>query len=74
MQDCGLTDQGGQSIIECLQYNKTLVLFDIRNNNKLTENTLNHIRRQLGMEPEEFEVGTVTNGKVSAKMEALKLK
>lgn len=74
MQNCGLTDLGGHSIIDCLKCNKTLNLFDIRNNEKLTENTLNHIRQQLGMEPEEFEVNNVTNSKISAKMEAAQLR
>lgn len=51
MQHCGLTDQGGRAIVECLDFNKTLMVFDVRNNVGVSNGTMNSIRKQFGMEP-----------------------
>lgn len=69
MQNCGLTDVGGKAIVECLDYNKTLMVFDVRNNASITSGTMNLIRKQFGMEPEvqeERTSGTKMNAKVKA--------
>lgn len=69
MQHCGLTDAGGRAIVECLDYNKTLMVFDVRNNPTIANGTMNLIRKQFGMEPEVQE--TRSNSKMTAKVKAV---
>lgn len=69
MQNCGLTDVGGRAIIECLEMNKTLIMFDIKHNDKISEHLLNHVRRQLGVEPDILDTSGMV--KLSAKDEAV---
>lgn len=71
MQHCGLTEAGGREIVECLEYNKTLLVFDVRNNVTISKGTMNMIRKQFGMEPEEEEVRS-SCVKKSAKVKAVK--
>lgn len=70
MQHCGLTDAGGRAIVECLDYNKTLMVFDVRNNAAITNATMNLIRKQFGMEPEVQEARS-SGSKMSAKVKAV---
>lgn len=69
MQHCGLTDLGGKAIVECLDYNKTLMVFDVRNNVAITKGTMNLIRKQFGMEPEVQEA-RCSSAKMTAKVKA----
>lgn len=69
MQHCGLTDDGGRAIVECLDFNKTLMVFDVRNNAAISNSTMNQIRKQFGMEPEPEEARSST--KVTAKVKAV---
>lgn len=74
MQNCGLTDDGGRSIIDFLNFNKTMIVFDVRNNEKLSENVLNYIRKQFGMEPEEDYDANGEIKKKSSKVEIIKMR
>lgn len=70
MQSCGLSDLGGREIVECLDYNKTLMVFDVRNNAGISMATMNQIRKQFGMEPEVQEARS-NSSKMSAKVKAV---
>jgi hypothetical protein len=47
LQQCGLSDDIAKAILELLEYNKTLVIVDVRLNAGLREETLKEISRQL---------------------------
>lgn len=53
-QNCGLTDAGGLSIIDCLKYNKTIAVLDINYNPKISKRVFNEIQKMLGAEPDVF--------------------
>lgn len=55
VQNCGITDAGGRSIIDCLNCNKTLAVFDVNCNHKMSKKIFNIIQRRLGIEPENYE-------------------
>lgn len=52
MQQCGVTDAGARSIVRCLNVNKALLVFDVRNNAGISVQTMNEMREQLGIEVE----------------------
>ncbi|XP_037046842.1 protein Cep78 homolog [Bradysia coprophila] len=55
-QNCGLTDNGGSSIIDCLKCNKTLTVFDVGSNPKMSRRIFNEIQKMLGADPDTFEI------------------
>lgn len=63
MKNCGLSDVSADAIIECINLNKTIVVFDIRDNEQISDEMANCVRRKLGI----FDTVPV---KVSAKSEA----
>lgn len=63
MKNCGLSDVSAGAIIDCINLNKTIVVFDIRDNEQLSEQMANCVRRKLGI----FDTVAV---KVTAKAEA----
>lgn len=63
LQACGLTDVGGQLLIECLNINKTLLVLNLRENDEIAPQILEHIRTMLGGDSEETgrDDGNTTN-------------
>lgn len=58
MQNCGITDIGAQAIVACLETNKTILLFDIKENNDISEHFHKHIDMVLrGDSEDEIESG-----------------
>lgn len=55
VQNCGITDAGGRSIIDCLNRNKTVAVFDVNCNHKMSKKVFNTIQRMLGIEPDNYE-------------------
>lgn len=53
MQQCGVTERGAEEILQCLQVNRTLLVFDVRNNAGVEVQTMNRMRRLMGIEVEE---------------------
>lgn len=49
-QNCGLSDAGARALIDCLDANKTLMVFDVRNNEAIGEPLMNRIRQQFAVE------------------------
>lgn len=49
VQGCGLTDEGAQHIISCLNINKTILNFNIAGNPKVSEHLHRHITVNLGV-------------------------
>ncbi|XP_008203946.1 centrosomal protein of 78 kDa [Nasonia vitripennis] len=47
LQQCGLSEDTGQSILELLDHNKTLVIVDVRLNPNIQQDTLAEISRRL---------------------------
>ncbi|XP_078048604.1 uncharacterized protein LOC144475987 [Augochlora pura] len=47
MQRCGLTDKVAKDLFELLDYNTTLVVFDVRQNASLNEDLSQHIMKRL---------------------------
>lgn len=48
MQNCGLTDEGAQGIMKCLNTNKTILNFNIAGNSEMSEHLYRHIIVHLG--------------------------
>jgi centrosomal protein CEP78 len=48
MQRCGLTDEGAQHIINCLNINRTILCFNISGNPEVSEHLYRHIIVHLG--------------------------
>lgn len=48
MQNCGLTDNAGQLLIECLNVNKTLLVVNVRENDDIHPETINRLKMILG--------------------------
>lgn len=55
VQNCGITDAGGRLIIDCLNRNKTLAVFEVNCNPKISKKVFNEIQRLLGAEPDTYE-------------------
>ncbi|XP_050072327.1 protein Cep78 homolog [Anopheles maculipalpis] len=51
--NCGLTDTGAQFLIECLNMNAAIEKFDIRDNNKISNEACHEILLKLGVKLEE---------------------
>lgn len=62
MQQCGVTDAGAQAIVECLNVNKALLVFDVRNNAGISGQTMNRMRQQLGIESDATETTSIADG------------
>lgn len=54
-QNCGLTDAGGLSTIDCLKCNKSLTIFDVSYNPKMSKRIFNEIQKMLGADPDTLE-------------------
>lgn len=48
MQNCGLTEVGANRIIQCLDYNKTILSFNISGNSDVPDHLCRHINMNLG--------------------------
>ncbi|EDV92752.1 protein Cep78 homolog [Drosophila grimshawi] len=53
MENCGLTDRGANFILECLELNKALTEFNLRNNNGISKFIMRQIRDHFGKEDED---------------------
>lgn len=62
MQDCGLTDEGAQIIIKCLDLNKTILNFNI-SGNQVSDHLRRHIMSNLGNSDQE---SSESNGEPAA--------
>lgn len=69
MPNCGLTEVGGRALLDCLDANKTLVVFDVRHNDGIGESLMNRIRQQFEVDPELAGASVSTNGTVSDKQQ-----
>lgn len=49
MQQCGITEHGASEIVQYLQMNKTMLVFDVRNNSGVEMQTMNQMRRLMGI-------------------------
>lgn len=49
MQNCGLTEEGAQHIINCLNVNRTILSFNIAGNSEVPEHLYRHIVVHLGI-------------------------
>lgn len=48
LQNCGLTDNSAELLIECLNLNKTLLVINLRENDEIATHFLDHIKMILG--------------------------
>ena len=68
MQNCGLTDDSAQSIISCLNLNKTILNFNIAGNSDISEHFYRHIFMSLGNSESENSDSTDSNGSSAKKV------
>lgn len=54
MENCGITDRGGNAIESCLDINKSILEYELKNN-QINGQLLSAIKRQLGYELDEVE-------------------
>lgn len=65
VQNCEITDVGGQAILDCLNFNKTLVVFDASNNYKISNKIYKQMQMRLCTEPDDYESAPkTTNSKL----------
>ncbi|XP_063703842.1 protein Cep78 homolog [Culicoides brevitarsis] len=74
MQNCGLTDDGAKMILDCLDYNKTLLMVDIDGNNIISTELVHMIKVQLGMDVDEMTSESEDSGSSEAKVSVQQLK
>lgn len=55
VQNCELTDVGGEAILDCLKFNKTLVVFDASRNYKISNKIHKNIQMILSTEPDNYD-------------------
>jgi centrosomal protein CEP78 len=65
MQNCGITDEGAQSIIKCLDVNKKILNFNISGNTEISEHLYRHIVVQLGNAVQDNLESKACNEKIS---------
>lgn len=62
VQNCDISDVGGEAILDCLKFNKTLLVFDASHNDKISHKLHKRIQMILNTEPENYEtMPKVTN-------------
>lgn len=53
---------GGEAVLDCLKFNKTLVVFDVSHNYKISNKIHKKIQMTLSVEPDNYEtMPKVTN-------------
>lgn len=72
-RNCGLTDEGAKFIVECLNINKSLEKFDIRENMGISNETCREILVKLGVEQESTDSGQSSKG-TSGEESCIKMK
>lgn len=55
VQMCDITDVGGEAILDCLKFNKTLVVFDASHNYKISNKIHKKIQMILSTEPDNYD-------------------
>lgn len=65
IQNCELTDVGGEAILDCLKFNKTLVVFDASHNYKISHKIHKKIQMTLSTEPDNYDaLPKITNSEL----------
>ncbi|KAJ6638323.1 Protein Cep78 like [Pseudolycoriella hygida] len=73
VQNCDVTDVGGEAILNCLEFNTTLVVFDASHNYKISYKIMKKIQMILNAESSDYYESTtkVTNSQLREKIEFL---
>lgn len=63
LRNCGLTDLGAKSLVDCLNINKTIEKFDVRANSGISDEASSEILKKLGVQLESSESSqSMSNG------------
>lgn len=65
VQNCEMTDVGGEAVLDCLKFNKTLVVFDASHNYKVSNKIHKKIQMILSTEPDNYDsMPKITNSEL----------